>query len=1139
MSSQDNVPRFSSFRPLPPPPPDAPTGKDHRRRHRRRADHTGSPRPQTSRRDDRHSQPVKDAGVEKADENPDWVVDTRGDRQNLIYGTTHRYDVPNYRRVGSGLVMGAPGKRIEIATRDSNNLVLRADSGVPAPKLLSSAKLPPLSPALTFCARPDTASGIKNQSDFIPLELSPRQLSAGEIDVTDESRSYRSILGPSQSEDASTEDNNGDKLMRAAFEDEILGRNAELSRQTEREPENVTAWLHLAEHQERVILPVRHNDRSFNYAETKLVAEAKLSIYERALKVNGENSRRDHLLLARMEEGTKVWDSNKLSKEWEATLCYNSEFISLWVKYLDFCQTDFENFDFDHCFTSYVYCLKLHSNVGSGLHNNHIRTYILLRLTLFLREAGFMELAVGLWQAVLEFTCFRPSHLSDKAKASEEFQAFWESDLPRIGEPNAKGWRNGNSPVTVPDDSIYEYEATLPNLFSTWASAERKYVMKSRIPTRSLNSSKEDEAFRVVLAEDCKQILPYFWDFQENMDDIIDGFLYFCHLPHLTVPENMLTTRLWSGDNFLRNEFMDDPRSTLDDWIIPQQNVETAAIMPFEFPHHNFVHTTETLFADPKLWFSALEKWGATTSSDTSVIDPGFARSVLHILVHEFPDDDQLAEYAIAVDFACDKNLGKKYGKQLLKQRASKLRLYNAVALMHWRTGHRDVAHNIWSTALSMSQTFEVDERIDAILLWNSWIWEMLHDRDMFRVAYLLQAIPWQKVHMLSYDTADERELNATKFLRIQQFLLVGQQNSLAYRKHQVFAAYTDCLAILHFAVGHPLKQVLGVYEEAGSQSMNLPQSEETSKVFAAELLHQARTRIIYYYVENRTGQFKPAEVRERLLNSLQLWPQNTMFLSLFKWNDARLRLMDRTRDILDIASLAEGSASQESNGSIHVHRVPITTHLLSIYTELGRPLVFGSTAHSIRAAFERAIGDRSIPMGKTPLKRGLYDLSSSSRAQNNITVWKLYIFFELFTEHNIPRAREIFLRAFRACPWSKELFMIAFEHMRADITSQLPRCRINKKNEPNPPGFGFAELKALYSDAQLRGIRIHHNISGYFYRKGKEDRNGQDDQFSDTSDDEDDQPPKKIHRRMSHCGDFYHLPTVIEEESAMMEENS
>ncbi|KAJ5769818.1 uncharacterized protein N7511_001869 [Penicillium nucicola] len=1134
---KDNVPRFSSFQPPPPPPPDAPTGREHRRRHRRRASHIGSPQPQHSRRDDRPSKPVKDTDVDKLDENVDWVVDTRGDRQNLVYGTTHRYAVPNYRRVGGGLVMGAPGKRIELATRDSDTLVLRSDSGVSAPKLLSSAKLPPLSDSLVFRTRPDTASGITDQSDFVSLENPPRRPSAGDIEATDESRSYRSILGPSKSEeDVITDDYNGDHFTRAALEEEILNRNTELSRHTEREPENVTAWLHLAEHQERIIVPTRYHDQPFNYGETKLVAEAKLSVYERALKVNRENPMRDHLLLARMEEGAKVWDSNKLSKEWEAILSHNSEFISLWVEYLNFCQTDFDNFDFDRCFTSYVYCLKLHSNVGFGLHNNHIQTYIFLRLTLFLREAGFLELAVGLWQALLEFTCFRPSHLSDKAKALEEFQVFWDSDIPRIGEPNAKGWRNGPSLATGLEDSTDDFQAALPNLFSTWASAERKSIARSRMPTRSLNSSKEDEAFRVVLVEDCKQILPYFWGFKDNMDDIIDGFLSFCHLPHLTVPENMLTTRLWSGDNFLRNEFMDNPRSTLDDWIIPQLNAETASIAPFAFPHHNFLHATETLFADPKLWFSALEKWGATTTSDTSLIDPAFVRSTLHVLVDEFPEDDQLAEYSIAVYFACDKTMGKKYGKQLLKQRSSKLRLYNAVALMHWRTSHRDVAHSIWSTALSMSKTFEEAERIDSILLWNSWIWEMLHERDMFRVGYLLQAIQYQKVEMFSYDTADESELNATKFLRIHQFLLAGQHYALAHRKPQTFAAYADCLAILRFFVGQSLEQVLDVYEEAGSHSMTLPQSEETTKVFAAELLHQARTRIIYYYVENRTGQFKPAEVRERLLNSLQLWPHNTMFLSLFKWNDARLRLMDRTRDILDIARLAESGASYESNGPTQIHRVPITTHLLSIYTEIGRPLVFGSTAHSIRAAFERALGNGSTPMGKTPPRRGLYDLSSSSRAQSNITVWKLYIFFELYTEHNISRAREIFLRAFRACPWSKELFMIACERLRVDTTSQLSPSRNNKQDEPNPPGFDFAELKALYSDTQMRGIRIHHNISGYFYPKNEEGGTSQEDQFSDASDDETDQPPKKIRRRMSHCGEFHHLPTVVEEDSLLVE---
>jgi hypothetical protein len=356
---------------------------------------------------------------------------------------------------------------------------------------------------------------------------------------------------------------------------------------------------------------------------------------------------------------------------------------------------------------------------------------------------------------------------------------------------------------------------------------------------------------------------------------------------------------------------------------------------------------------------------------------------------------------------------------------------------------------------------------------------------------------------------------------------MAGQNRALAHKKHQAFVAYTDCLAILRFAAGHALENVLEAYDHAGSYIATLPQSEDTIGIFAAELVHQARARIIYYYVKNQTGQFRPAEVRSRLLKSLQIWPHNTMFLSLFKWNDARLHLMDRTRDIFDIPSVTEGSAEQKIGGSAQIYRVPITTQLLSIYTELGRPLVFGSTAHSIRAAFERAIDDGSISIAKTPLKRGLYDLNSSSRAQNNITVWKLYIFFELYTEHNISRAREIFLRAFRACPWSKELVMIAFEHLRADLTIQLPPCQINKKKQSSLPGFDTAELKAFYTDAYLRGLRVHNNISSHFYHEGEEAGDGQD---ADALGDEIEQPPKKILRRMSHCGEFHHLPTVVEE---------
>lgn len=1098
------VPRFSSFRP-PPAPPAAATSsqRDHERRpgHRQRADHRSPHRHRRNHRhhdgDRRHEGMVEPPKQERSEEqevtssfieanefNDDFVIDPRGDRSNLRYGI-NRYEVPVYRPTGAGSVVGAPGQRITLDSRHESTLVLQNDTGSAASKPLSGATLPTLTAEIPIHIQPDATTRVSSAQarvehleDFISTEegLSESCPSYANDD-------YRSIHIPNKSEeDATTEDSDGNKITMVTVEAEILQRNAKLNGIVEQHPKDITAWLCFAEHQELVIAGPRYDGRALKHSEKRLVAQAKLSIYERGIKVNSGNPKLDHLLLGRMEEGAKVWDPARLTREWGEVLAWHSEFISLWVEYLDYCQTDPVDFNFDQCFQTYTYCLDINSRVGFGMYKNQIRSYLLLRLTLFLRESGYMELAVGFWQAVLEFTCFRPHHLTDQEEALAEFEKFWVPENARIGEHGWSGWNSGESGLrTAIDDNEYKFNAHIPELFKTWAFAERERMIRNRMPSHTFDETKEDEPYRVILYVDCKQILPYFWDCTDNFSPLISGFLYFCHLPPLTVFDNIRNTRLWSGDNFLRNEYMDDSQNTIADWIRFQKYGETTTLQPFAFPHQNFIHTTETLFADPKYWFSSLSKWAETTSHASCVIDPDFVRRVLYALVDNF-EDKELSEYAIAVTFACDQNLGKQYGKHVLGKRPSQLRLYNAVALMYWRTGDREFAVNVWSTALEMWQKFEPEELVESALLWNSWIWEMLLSDQKCRAAYLLQAMSYKRVHILSYNTADEAELNATSFLRLQKFLLSAQQNAFALYNSQAYSAYTDCYAIALYLMGESLSSVLQVYDDAGEA---LNEMQEDVKVFGGELLHQARARIIHLWVDTKRGEFKPAEIRQQFLGSMQWWPHNTIFLSLFKWNDARVNMINRTRDIFEVTT---GRDAKSPNAPAQIYRVPITTHLFSIYVEMGRPVVLGSTTHSVRAAFERAIGDASIPVGKIPTRKHAFELTSSTSAQTSITLWRLYILFELYGERNVPRARETYMRALNSCPWSKELYMLGFEHLRADLTAALPPCRVTRQGQPNPRGFSTSELRAFYSEMLRRGHRIHQHVED-FWQHGMEDQ--------------------------------------------------
>src|SRR5699024_9579349 len=158
--------------------------------------------------------------------------------------------------------------------------------------------------------------------------------------------------------------------------------------------------------------------------------------------------------------------------------------------------------------------------------------------------------------------------------------------------------------------------------------------------------------------------LSLLWE-SNSAEVLIDSFLYFCHLPPLTTPENVQTTRSWSGDNFLRNEFMGNPESTLDDWFRPETNTENPAATPISFSHPNFIQTLDTLFAGQQTWLSSFKSWIKSVTDQQSGMDADWVRRSLRLLVEANPTNDDLAEYMLALEFAYNTKEAKKLAKSL------------------------------------------------------------------------------------------------------------------------------------------------------------------------------------------------------------------------------------------------------------------------------------------------------------------------------------------------------------------------------------------------------------------------------------------------------------------------------------------
>lgn len=208
------------------------------------------------------------------------------------------------------------------------------------------------------------------------------------------------------------------------------------------------------------------------------------------------------------------------------------------------------------------------------------------------------------------------------------------------------------------------------------------------------------------------------------------------------------------------------------------------------------------------------------------------------------------------------------------------------------------------------------------------------------------------------------------------------------------------------------------------------------------EPIHQGKARLLYHHLTT-SRIYKPSLIREELNQSISLFPQNTMFLSLLAFNESRFRIDDRVRSTLH-QQLADPLADKDStkHWTDSLGESTLIPHLFAIYTELYRGLAAGSTAHSARAAFESAVATRP--------------------GQCSAALWKLYIQFEIALGEKM-RAREVFFRSIRACPWAKGLVLLAFSEagLRDEMSTD--------------------ELRRVWNVLVEKELRIHIDLEEWF----------------------------------------------------------
>ena len=103
---------------------------------------------------------------------------------------------------------------------------------------------------------------------------------------------------------------------------------------------------------------------------------------------------------------------------------------------------------------------------------------------------------------------------------------------------------------------------------------------------------------------------------------------------------------------------------------------------------------------------------------------------------------------------------------------------------------------------------------------------------------------------------------------------------------------YTICYALLQYLT-RGMDEAAAIYDQA----LEYIRERHAERGFESEILWVAYTKLRYkHVVMNTRSGYKPGQLRELLQRAMELFPNNTVFIGLYVWNEARTKLYNRVR---------------------------------------------------------------------------------------------------------------------------------------------------------------------------------------------------------------------------------------------------
>ncbi|KAL0931779.1 DUF1740 domain containing protein [Colletotrichum truncatum] len=983
----------------------------------------------------------------RAGDNVFFFIDKKGDPLIRRYGGNDRGRVPLYRRGGRGRVLGSDGYLYIHRDGPQEKFSIRQpgeSSSTWRDRALFQPKVHRVKTKRIRVRNEIRDEAHSVEEDFVPLGGSSKRRRDEEPEASEnEEPSYRSIEGKAKAHEFSDSDidydTDQDDALNLDTDDPLKQRSIQLSRRVKEHPEDIAGWLELIAHQDVLLNAGETLDREVTKGEVHSFAEIKISMYESALAQARKSEYEERLLVGLMLEGAKVWSASKLETRWEEVERKHESSFCLWKARVDHKLTSLATFQFNNIKSLHVARLRaiakqesVSTSPGPGYNTNTAEIsryeqmiYVFLRATKFMYDSGYRELAVAAWQALLELNLERPASYGalPDSEILDSFKDFWEDEGPRIGDKHAPGWSQfvqadgiSDPPETQKDDDNIVQSR---DLYKSWGATERLRATASRNPARATDDVSEDDPYRVVMFSDIEELL-----FVVPADTIskiwkqlVDGFLLFCCLPPAFRTSEWIKAAeddplLIGGLSLFEGDVLHKPNE-------PDVMDETKKIPSFKQDGLRVAASADLLFATSE-WFPFISGWVCTSKSADGPVDLAWVANSLRQLT-TVSNLKELAEYSLAVDMVNEPSNIKKRARALIKHDPTNLGLYNAYALAESAKGNLDVGRQVILSASGLpSQPPGCGRKF---LLWKTWAWAELDAGNKTQAVVPLCATVEESLRK----TPDAIAVTPMQILKARQTLLDTLEGQLSMRELDDAAISTECLALLVYLTTQEASEPTS--EAQGSISMAMERVWTVSSELCAqgqatsqthERLLQAGARLLYHHASR--GPFRRAYLREQLAQCIKLFPHNTIFLTLFSWATTTFGIDDPVREILREVSLTSNNDS-------------VSSRMFAIRYELRK-----GNVHSTHAAFERAL--------------------DSPACKSNPELWRCYIKFSYARKQFRSKAKEVFFRGLRHCPWSKDLALEAYTTL------------VNIMDE--------FELKSVFNTMASKGLRIHVDLDEF-----------------------------------------------------------